>query len=265
MTPPPAVSVILTCYNLGEYLPDAVKSVEACRPSSYELIIVDDGSTDEKTISVLARIGQEGRHQIIYQTNQGVAAARNAGIRAAKGRYILPVDADNMIRPDYVYLGTKILDENPSVGVVYGNSLWFGEESRLYITGPFSPAMIIGQNKIDTCAVFRKSIWEECGGYDSQMPVQGAEDWDFWLTVAEKNWKFHYIDKILFDYRVRAGSMVRYLNQPENWKRVVDYVEHKHLGLLRTELRRLQGVESKLHHHPVYRLYKVLKGLLRSK
>src|SRR5437899_68511 len=98
---PPFVSVIIPCFNHGEFLMDAVHSVEECARTLYEIIIVNDGSTDPPTVQLLKDLEEKG-YNIINQNNQGLAAARNNGIAAATANYILPLDADNKIRPEYI-------------------------------------------------------------------------------------------------------------------------------------------------------------------
>ncbi|MGL5195420.1 MAG: glycosyltransferase family A protein, partial [Chroococcales cyanobacterium] len=116
-----AVSVIIPCYNQGEFVLEAIASVESCQDPVYEILIVNDGSTSPVTQKVLTYLEKKG-YQVIHQSNQGLAAARNTGIKKAQGRYILPLDADNKIKPDYITEAVAILDEHPEVGVVYGNA-----------------------------------------------------------------------------------------------------------------------------------------------
>src|SRR4051812_38389489 len=104
------VSIVIPCYNLGGFLRETIDSIEKARtPSLREVIIVDDGSTESATIAVLADMERSG-HTVIRQSNQGVSAARNHGIRVASGEYILPVDSDNRIRDLYLRDGVRLLD-----------------------------------------------------------------------------------------------------------------------------------------------------------
>jgi glycosyltransferase involved in cell wall biosynthesis len=170
-------------------------------------------------------------YKVIEQSNQGLAKARNAGVKLAKGRYILPLDSDNRIKADYIKKGIEILDNSPEVGVVYGMAEFFGERTGIWEVGEFDIKKLILSNYIDACTVIRKTLLIDCGGYDPDMPIQGYEDWHLWLTAAEKGWKFHYIPEVLFEYSVRSGSMVSLCNIPENRKNLIHYVCTKHLGL----------------------------------
>jgi glycosyltransferase involved in cell wall biosynthesis len=223
------VSVVIPCFNHGHFIRDAIRSVEKCEQDSYELIIVNDGSTDSHTQQVMRELETEG-YQVISQTNQGLAAARNNGIRAGKGRYVLPLDADNLIRPNYIYAATQILDKFPDVAVVYGKPALFGEETnrRFDMGGEFDLFRLLRDNYIDACTVIRKSVFEECGGFDVEMPCQGYDDWDLWLTLAARGHQFHFVDEILFDYRVRHDSMIHDAVTQDRFREVFDYFCKKH-------------------------------------
>lgn len=229
-----AVSVIIPCYNQGEFVLEAIASVESCQDKVYEILIVNDGSTSPVTQKVLTYLREKG-YQVIDQSNQGLAAARNTGIEKAQGRYILPLDADNKIKPAYITEAVEILDEQPEVGVVYGNGELFGEKTGIVEVPDFDINRLVAGNYIDACAVFRRTVWQDCGGYDSQIPQKlGYEDWDFWLGVAEKGWQFHRISEVMYEYRFRENSMVSACNIPQNRRELFRYICSKHIGLYAT-------------------------------
>ncbi|MBD2078129.1 glycosyltransferase [Phormidium sp. FACHB-592] len=230
-----ALSIVIPCYNHGEYLLDALSSIQACLDPVYEVIIVNDGSNDPLTVNLLGYLKDQG-YFVLDQNNQGLAHARNNGIAKASGRYILPLDADNKIRPDYILKGIEVLDQNPDIGVVYGKPEWFGEGERSWqLPEKFDVTQLVLGNYIDACAVYRKALWEDCGGYDPCMPIAGLEDWDLWLSAVERGWKFRYIPEVLYDYRVRANSMVTECATPENRSRLLKYICTKHASLYRTK------------------------------
>jgi len=203
----PVLSIIIPCYNHGQYIREALQSVALCTDTPlYEIIIINDGSTDEATIHVLQELESEG-YNIIHQPNLGLATARNNAIKEAKGRYILPLDSDNRIRPDYINESIKVLDSCPDVAVVYGDVQYFGEKNGSCVVGPYNLQKLMLDNYIDACAVFRKSVWEKLNGYDTHMPIMGYEDWDLWLRFALDGQHFYYVNKVFFDYRVLASSM----------------------------------------------------------
>ena len=133
----PKVSVIIPCYNHGQYIKEAIQSVEECREKDlYEIIILNDGSTDKYTIEILQELANAG-YNVINQANQGLGAARNNAIRMARGKYILPLDSDNKIYPEYIYESIKILDAEPGIAMVYGDWEYFGEKTGRHSVGEF--------------------------------------------------------------------------------------------------------------------------------
>ncbi|WP_071517599.1 glycosyltransferase [Geitlerinema sp. PCC 9228] len=227
-----AVSVIIPCYNHGEFLLEAIASVETCQQPIYEILIIDDASTEELTQKTLTYLKERGYRVIEHQENAGLAAARNTGVKAAQGRYFLPLDADNRIRANYITKGAEILDTYPQVGVVHGYAELFGEKTGTWEFPEVDLSQILNGNQIDACAVIRKRVWQDCGGYDPHIPKQlGYEDWDFWLSALENQWQFYRLPEVLFDYRCRHNSMVSACNLPENRRQLVRYISQKHLRL----------------------------------
>lgn len=224
------VSVIIPCYNHGQCLPEAVASVLDANRDDIELIVVDDGSTDDRTRRGTDALRERGIH-VIRQENKGLAAARNAGIEASHGDFILPLDADNRVRPAYFEYGIRVLDANPQTGVVYGDAEYIGERIGRWAVGPFDVGRLMESNYIDACAVFRRRVWEQNGGFDGTMPVQGAEDWDFWLGAIERGWGFTYVPETLFEYRVAENSMLRKLYASGLTGQLEEFLATKH-GLL---------------------------------
>jgi glycosyltransferase involved in cell wall biosynthesis len=201
------VTVVIPCFNHGEFLPEAVESVTALQRDDVELIVVDDGSTDERTRKEMDALSAQ-RIKVIRQENKGLAGARNAGIAIASGEYILPLDADDRLRPGWIDQGIRILDSEPKIGVVYGDAECFGTRTGLWNVGPFDTDKLLKWNYIHASALYRRSVWEQNGGYDGTMPVQGLEDWDFWLGALEDGWEFAYVPQVFFDYRQAEQSML---------------------------------------------------------
>jgi len=205
----PKISIIIPCYNMGDFIDEAIQSVlQYPKVELYEIVVINDGSDDPHTISKLKQLESEGI-KIIHQENKGLGNARNTGIQVAQGDYILLLDADNKILPEYISLSIEILDKHSETAIVYGDALFFGEENRINEVPDFSIEALLKENYIDACAVFRKGVWETVGGFDENMPVMGWEDWDFWLRAFFKGYKFRHIDQVLFEYRVRSDSMIQ--------------------------------------------------------
>ncbi len=211
MTAPVAegkVSIVIPCFNHGAMLREALASLEEVRNENLlEVIIVDDGSSDAETIRILKEVAEAG-YNVVSQPNGGLGAARNAGIRRAKGEFILPLDSDNRLRRVYLEQGVSLLKQNPSLGVIYADAEYFGEKTGRWQVQEFDLLSLIRMNFIDACALYRKALWEGVGGYDEQMPWMGLEDWDFWLRVACHGGSFFHLPAVGFDYRVRSDSEI---------------------------------------------------------
>jgi glycosyltransferase involved in cell wall biosynthesis len=200
------ISIVIPCFNYGPLLLETLASIERVRIDTLaEVIIVNDGSTDPVTCDILERL-ETHKYIIIHEDNRGPAGARNAGIEIARGEFVLPLDSDDYIRLAYLQQGPDILVAQPQVGVIYGDLEFFGETTGRYrIPQRFEWSSIVKRNYIAVCALFRKSAWESVGGFDEEMR-SGYEDWDFWMRVGLRGWKFLHLDEITFDYRIRTGS-----------------------------------------------------------
>jgi glycosyltransferase involved in cell wall biosynthesis len=187
---------------------ETLASIEQVRSDIIaEVVIVNDGSTEPTTCQILQDLDKD-RYKVIYQLNGGPAKARNTGIKAAKGEFILPLDSDNLIRRVYFEPGVELLIKDSEAGIVYGDAEYFGEKAGRWMVAEFDLRRLVLLNYIDNCALYRRSVWESVGGYDEEKLLVGLEDWDFWMRVALRGWKFMHIDEIAFDYRVRKGSLV---------------------------------------------------------
>ncbi|HTF82499.1 MAG TPA: glycosyltransferase family A protein, partial [Cytophagales bacterium] len=170
------ISVVIPCYNHGKYITKAIQSVlEYEFPEEVEILVINDGSTDPETLKVLSELS-DPHVQVYHQENKGLAKSRNRGVQLAQGRYILPLDSDNYIKHEYIGISKQILDARRDIDVVYCDRIIFNDHSNVYQKVPeYSLKEILFGNKIDACAVFRKSMWESLGGYDEFMPVMGYE------------------------------------------------------------------------------------------
>jgi glycosyltransferase involved in cell wall biosynthesis len=227
----PVFSVIVPCYNHGEFLRRNIKSVAQIDIAVTELIIVDDGSTDEKTIKELDALEQEG-YRIIRQSNAGPGAARNNGISIAKGKYIIPLDADDMIRKEYVQEAYKVFEAKPSIHIVYSNFKRFGDSDTVERYTSFNLQDLMLTNSIGSCAIYRKSAWEAVSGYDENLRKGYSwEDWDFWITLACHHFNFLHLDMVGYDYYYKNVSRERdFLKDRIKVNRIIDYFEEKHQG-----------------------------------
>jgi len=201
------VSVIIPCFNQGQYIDDAVNSILKQTYQDFEIIIVNDGSTEDLTINKL-KIYDQPKTRVIHTPNLGLSAARNNGIKIGRGEYILVLDADDSFEPTFLDKAVSHLDKHPEIGVVTCGIHSFGEEEwTSFPTGGDVTAFFFKSNSCGN-ALFRKKCWEDAGGYDEHMK-EGYEDWNFWLAVTKKGWKVYSIPELLFNYRTSKTSMVK--------------------------------------------------------
>jgi glycosyltransferase involved in cell wall biosynthesis len=261
MTRSRKVSVIMPCFNHGEFLPEAVGSVKNIKRDDIELIVVDDGSTDERTRKEIDKLCEHGI-KVIRQDNKGPAAARNVGIRASQGEYLFPLDADDRLRSGWINHGIGILDSDPGVGVVYGDAQCFGTRTHRWEVGPFDADRLLDWNFIHASALYRRPVWEQNSGYDETRLVQGLEDWDFWLGALEHGWRFAYVTEVFFDYRQAEQSMTTRAAPFKD--QIREFVARKHGVLYRQAwlsiLNERQSVRWNLRN-----LSKLLKSRLKQK
>lgn len=203
------VTIVIPCYNHGAFLEEALVSISAQTFSDYEIIIVNDGSTDPATNRLLDRLAVEGL-KVLKTANRGPAAARNLAISKAKGEYILPMDADDRIAPRYLELAVAAMDSSAEVCVVCGRVAFFGERSGEWVQPDYAPERILLDNMIVATSLFRRKDWKRCGGFREDMRL-GWEDWDFWLSLLANGGTVVRLDDVVFFYRIRSDSRDRNL------------------------------------------------------
>jgi glycosyltransferase involved in cell wall biosynthesis len=198
----PRVSVVVTCYNYARYLPDSVGSVLAQTYRDFEVIVVDDGSTDDSTL-VAERLRAEHpgeRITVVRQANSGQPAiARNAGIARARGAYVLCLDADDMVAPTMLAECAELLEREPSVAIAYTDRRDFDGVEQIVLAGEYDFPRLRHANHLSYCALFRREAWEAVGGYRTN--VRGCEDWDFWVAAGARGYAGKRIPRPLFLYR----------------------------------------------------------------
>lgn len=226
------ISVIVTCYNLGEYLHEALKSALTQTHPDLEVVLIDDGSTDPETIRVLDNLAPHPRLRVFRTANQGVARARNYGITQATGTYILPLDADDRIHPDYAARAAKILDANPDVAFVGCHYRTFGLRQVEYRPAAYRLPDMLVENVVPISSMFRRIAWEAVGGYCPEL--NSIEDWDLWIGMFERGYRGEVLPDILFEYRVRANSNLSHIRQPELYQQRLQLLYTRHAALYET-------------------------------
>jgi len=201
----PTISIIVPCYNQAQYLDECLQSVLDQTYQDWECIIVNDGSPDNTSEIAKTWLEKDSRFKYIFQGNKGVSAARNNGIKNARGGWILPLDGDDKIEKDYLLFASKKFNENPHI--IYCRAEYFGSRSDEMVLNDCANNDILLENNIFCTALYKKSSWKKIGGYDENM-IQGYEDWEFWIHLSKHYGSLNIIklNHIGFYYRIKVLS-----------------------------------------------------------
>jgi len=249
----PKVSVVIPCYNQGRYLDETLVSVQRQSYEDYEIIIVNDGSNDEYTVEML-HSSSFLNGKVIHTENQGLPSARNTGIQAALGEYILPLDSDDLLGKEFLRKAVEVLDADGGIGIVSCGLKFFGEINYAPVVPEFSVEKMLINNLLTNASLFRKADWEKVGGYNPNMRY-GWEDWDFWLSLLESGVGVHKIPEVLFHYRIRKGSMLRSMDRDHDLD-MYEQLYRNHPALYSNNIRSIFGLihdYNRLLHSKKYR------------
>lgn len=220
------VSIVVPSFNQGKFLSSCLGSVFTQSYKEWECIIVDDGSTDETESIAKSWLLKDSRFKYIYQINKGLPAARNAGIKEAKGTFILPLDADDQIAVNYVELGVKEFQLDSNLILLYCEAEKFGIEKGRLDLKPFSLYELALNNMIFCSAIFKKEHWQAIGGYDETLK-NGWEDWELWISLLKNGGKVKKLSYTGFFYRIKSSSLLKSMDSVQE-HRILNYLSCKH-------------------------------------
>lgn len=224
----PLISIIVPCYNQSAYLDECIASVLAQSFTDWECIIVNDGSLDDSEQIALKWTERDARIKYHKKENGGIATARNEGINLAKGTWILPLDGDDRIGPDYLKLAAAKFDEGYTV--IYCNAEKFGLKQGFWPIPEYSYKALLIDNLIFCTAFYKREDFFKAGGYDTAM-THGLEDWEFLIRLLDFEAKVYKIPEVCFYYRIKADSRTISLSKEDFHTQMLSYMEQKHLAL----------------------------------
>lgn len=211
------VSIIIPVFNQAQYLEDSLESAYNQTLPAHEIIVINDGSTDN-SLEIAERYmfkdfpGIESPVRVINQTNKGLASARNTGIMNATGDYILPLDADDMLKENAVQRITQAILETNS-DIIAPSFKCFGLDDKEVILGPLTDIReLIQGNRLGYFSAVKRSVLLEVGGYSPKM-TWGYEDYHLWFDIFSRNKSLTTLTDILVMYRIRENSMIHTANQ----------------------------------------------------
>lgn len=269
------ISIIVPCYNQVQYLDECLQSVLDQTYQDWECIIVNDGSPDNTEEVAKKWVEKDSRFKYFYKENGGLSTARNFGIEKAEGAWILPLDCDDYISNDYLYLAQKHFDIQ-DLQVIYCEAQKFGAVNEKWNLPEFSLANLANENLIFCCAFFRKTSWMSIGGYDENLLI-GYEDWEFWINILKDTGNVLKIEKVCFFYRIKDDSMLFNLKK-SNDEKTVKYIEHKHkvyfennLGTIRKLYREneqnkkvLEAINNRFFSRVINKLYSMKENIFNK-
>lgn len=207
------LSIVIPYYNSGKYLMDTVNSLDRIEYDNYEVIIVNDGSTDDLSLNVLYQLVPKLKYNIITQPNKGLAEARNTGARKACGEFLAFLDADDTVEPDYYRKAIKTLKAYDNISFVGCWTHFFEGSSAIWPTFTPEPPYVLLHNTMNTSALVYKRNDFLRGGLNDAKMVYGMEDYDSMLSMIEAGLRGVVIPEILFNYRIRPDSMSKGFNK----------------------------------------------------
>ncbi len=223
----PLVSVIIPMYNAASFVAETLVSVLSSTYPNLEVIVYDDGSTDASLSIAQGFADGDQRLRVFTHTNSGVCATRNSAIAHSNGTYILPVDADDIIEPNFISEAVAVINDNADIKLVRSHADYFGEKTGLWNLPEFSLPLLARKNIISVCALYRRSDWQRVGGYCTDIPTR--EDWDFWISILKDGGTVHTLPFVGFHYRTHRSSKRVTLRNKKN--QVIDTLNERHIAL----------------------------------
>lgn len=235
----PRVSVVVPCFNYGQFLKSSLASITAQTLKPVETLVIDDGSTDRDTLAILHDLPKSGI-KIIRQENRGLAGARNTGIRASHGDYIYFVDADDVLFPESLEKLAGLLEQrNDAIAACCGVRLLGGEQNGTEWRASYDPYLILVQNTWAAGLMLRKRSIEELSLWYDESMRHGYEDWEFNIRLVQTGRPIQIHPGALYDYRIHRGSML--VSSRRRHAELVAYIRRKHHRLYAAEnLQRLK-------------------------
>lgn len=274
----PLVSVIMPTYNRAHLIEESLNCLLAQSYSNWECIIVNDGSTDDTDAVVQAYLNKDQRFKYFKKPNEGTAVARNFAVSNSHGRFILPLDSDDIIGAEYIQKAVSEFNNDPEINIVYSQAEKIGVESGPWDLPKYRFDKFLVFNMIFNSSMYKRSDYDRVGGYSEDNMF---EDWDLWIKILKNGGKVFQIPEVCYHYRTHSSQSVttQLAEDKTKYKQSMDqlfkhhvdtYLEH--MGnpiLLERERQELASVVKTADYKLAVRimnwsLFKFLRGLLNS-
>ena len=206
----PLLTVVIPCFNYGRFVEGAIRSVLSQTFQRFEIIVIDDGSTDAFTVGLLENLRCE-KTRVLRQPNQGLADTRNNGARMAAGKYICYLDADDVLEPQYFEKTLAALEADEALGCCFSWVRCFGKTDSVWQTQDLDPFFLRQYTTAPSHSVIRKDVWEKLLAFNGAGFVSKYngyfEDWVFWIDMVQCGYGGRAIPEPLIRYRVHDESL----------------------------------------------------------
>jgi glycosyltransferase involved in cell wall biosynthesis len=228
----PTFSIIVAFYNQEDLFKETLDSIMTQSEKSFEIVIVNDGSSKESASWLKNLVEDNSRIYLINQVNKGPGSARNKGVEVSKGKYVIFLDADDLMEQDCLSSFKSVIQTSPNNEIMVSDCKYFGaKESYKKQFVPSFP-QLLAYNTLIICAAIKRSFLGENLRFEPSMDRIGLEDWELWISMVEKEPQFNYIPKPLFKIRVSESS--RTTNTANHKKKeAFTVIYSKHAELIR--------------------------------
>ncbi len=260
----PKVSVVIPACNQARYLAESIQSVLAQTYDDYEIIVVDDGSTDG-TRAVVESLGSGIRY--VWQENQGLAGARNTGIREAHGKYVALLDSDDAWLPSFLASMMSLVTTNPEASVFYCGVIYIDEwgcylpqsgRTRVLPTGQLYETLLRYNFLIPSTIVINRDLVIAAGSFD--VGFRRLQDWELWIRLLRQQHVFAGLDECLVRYRIHAQSLS---TDPSGGQQAAKALVQKHFGPDDRDLEKWPA-DKRRAYGGLYRYYALTTSLMRE-
>lgn len=261
------VSLIIPCYNCEKTIEETYNSVINQNYKNFEIILVDNNSTDNSYNVITALIKGCDKSILLKQPKPGQAAARNSGAAHAKGEYLLFLDSDDLIDPEFLVKTVNILDTKPEIKIVTTKGVLFGASTKPWVLPPFSLKNLLSWNCIGISSLIRKKDFDMVIGFDESFEY--FEDMDLWISILKTGGQVYLVPENLFYYRKRESKDSLTDTVMNNADRVSDlrlklYIKHydfyKQHGFYIQNLFKYESMKKKYYSIWYKKLFYKIKG-----
>lgn len=230
----PQTSFVVTCHNLGAYLEETLDSLAAQSAQDFEVVVVNDGSTDATTCELLAGLDR-AKTRVVHSERLGLPGARNLGAAHTTGTFLCMVDADDLLEPPFLERSLAALEAAPDVAFASHWLRTFGDETWEWTPTDCTFPALLHANTVNGAALMRRSMFDQLRGFDETM-TDGCEDWEFWIRAVGAGFSGVIVPEFLFRYRRRADSMSRLMEAVPGAPGLLRQIIDRHPDLFLTHL-----------------------------